>query len=228
MIILAIDTASRSCSVAVVNDDDILSEITDVSGQTHSRHLMTMVDKALSMSVEHLDKIDAFAVTRGPGSFTGLRIGIATAKGLAEAAGRPLLGISSLQALAWQVFQANVVLVPMLDARRREVYAGRFTCDGSRLKALGEEGVFAPEKAVEGIATPCLLVGDGAVVYEDRLRSVLGQRMRMALPFQHIIKASTIAYLARRRLGVTEDERMRLTPRYIRKSYVEEGRLQAR
>lgn len=228
MIILAIDTASRSCSVAVVNDDDILSEITDVSGQTHSRHLMTMVDKAIGMSVEHFDKIDAFAVTRGPGSFTGLRIGIATAKGLAEAAGRPLLGVSSLEALAWQVFQANVALVPMLDARRREVYAGRFACDGRRLKSLGAEGVFAPEKAVEGIAKACLLVGDGAVVYEDRLRSVLGQRMQMALPFQHIIKASTIAYLARRRMGGTEDERMRLTPRYIRKSYVEEGRVQAR
>ena len=128
MIILAIDTASRSCSVAVVDGDGIMAEINDASGETHSRHLMAMVDQAVAMSVKRIGAIEGYAVTRGPGSFTGLRIGISAAKGLAEAAGRPLAGVSSLEALAWQVAQSDAIILPMLDARRKEVYAARYIC----------------------------------------------------------------------------------------------------
>jgi len=221
MMILAIDTASRSCGVAVVNDGAVLAEINDVSGQTHSRHLMGMVDRALAMSVGHPDRIDAYAVTRGPGSFTGLRIGISTAKGLAEAAGKPLVGVSSLEALAWQVFPVDCLIVPMLDARRKEVYGARFRRKGNGLAPIGREAALSPEAAVEGIAEPCLLVGDGAVAYAERLQGVLGDRMQMALPFQHIVRASTVAFLAQLRMATVSDERLGLTPRYLRKSYAQ-------
>ena len=225
MVILAIDTASRSCSVAVVNEKTVMAEINDVSGETHSRHLMAMVDQAVAMSVKRIAEIKGYAVTRGPGSFTGLRIGISTAKGLAEAAGRPLVGISSLEALAWQVAQTEAVIIPMLDARRREVYTTRYTRVEAALKPLAEERALPPEDAVEGIAAPCLLVGDGALAYEARLRAVLGARMQLALPFQHIIRASTVAYLAHRRMTNDPlDERMTLSPRYLRQSYVDERR----
>jgi tRNA threonylcarbamoyladenosine biosynthesis protein TsaB len=224
MIILAIDTASQSCSVAVVDGDAVLAEINDVSGQTHSRHLMAMVAQAVAMSVGTTGRIDGYAVTRGPGSFTGLRIGISTAKGLAEAADRPLVGVSSLQALAWQVFQTSATIVPMLDARRKEVYSARYLRRNGTLQCLAAERALAPEAAVEGVAAPCLLVGDGALAYETRLAGVLGAHMRLALPFQHIIRASTVAFLAREVLGEGMDERPTLAPRYLRKSYADRRR----
>jgi tRNA threonylcarbamoyladenosine biosynthesis protein TsaB len=228
MFILAIDTASRSCSVAVVNEAAVLAEIIDVSGLTHSRHLMTMVAQAIAMSVGRVGKIDGFAVTQGPGSFTGLRIGISAAKGLAEAADRPLVGVSSLQALAWQVFQANAILIPMLDARRKEVYAARYIRQGATLKPLVAERALTPEAAIEGISTPCVLVGDGVLAYEDRLRAILGDHMELALPFQHIIRASTVAFLAGRRLAGALDERLTLAPHYIRPSYADDRRQRVR
>ena len=228
MIILAMDTASRSCSVAVLDGDEVVAEINDVSGQTHSRHLMSMVDRAITMSVGRPGKIDGYAVTQGPGSFTGLRIGISAAKGLAEAAGKPLVGVSSLQALAWQVFQADGTVIPMLDARRKEVYTARYIRDGEDLNRMGAEQALSPEAAVEGVGAPCVLIGDGAVAYADRLREILGNRMQMALPFQHNIRASTVAFLAREQLTGSRDERLTLAPHYIRKSYVEEGRHNAR
>jgi tRNA threonylcarbamoyladenosine biosynthesis protein TsaB len=226
MVILAIDTASRSCSVAVLDGDAILAEINDVSGQTHSRHLMCMVEQTMAMSAMPFGAIGGFAVTRGPGSFTGLRIGISTAKGLAEAADRPLVGISSLEALAWQVAQTEATIIPMLDARRKEVYTARYLRQATVLKPLAAEGAMSPEAAVEGLEGPCLLVGDGALAYETRLRKTLGPHMALALPFQHIIRASTVAFLARERLPHM-DERMTLTPRYLRPSYVDQGRHQA-
>ncbi len=228
MIVLAIDTASRSCSVAVLDGNAVMAEINDVSGQTHSRHLMGMVDQALSMSTGQMASIDGFAVTQGPGSFTGLRIGISTAKGLAEAAGKPLVGVSSLQALAWQVFPSDVMVIPMLDARRKEVYSARYIREGETFKMVGAEQALSPEAAVDGIDMPCLLVGDGAVAYADRLGMVLGGRMQLALPFQHMIRASTVAFLGREKLTEARDERMTLTPRYLRQSYAEESRQRTR
>ena len=228
MIILAIDTASRSCSVALMEDQVVLAEINDVSGQTHSRHLMSMVAQAVTMSVGNRGVIDGYAVTKGPGSFTGLRIGISTAKGLAEAAGKPLVGVSSLEALAWQAYPAEMVIIPMLDARRKEVYTARYRRTDRTLERLRKEQALLPETAVEDVDTRCLLIGDGAVAYAERLRAVLGQRMQIAQPFQHIIRASTVACLAYERLLAAQDERMVLTPHYIRKSYVEEGRHNAR
>ncbi len=228
MIVFAIDTASRSCSVAVLDGNAVMAEINDVSGQTHSRHLMGMVDQAISMSVGQMANIDGFAVTQGPGSFTGLRIGISTAKGLAEAAGKPLVGVSSLQALAWQVFPSDVMVIPMLDARRKEVYSARYIREGETFKMVGAEQALSPEAAVDGIDMPCLLVGDGAVAYADRLGMVLGGRMQLALPFQHMIRASTVAFLGRAKLTEARDERMTLAPCYLRKSYAEESRQRTR
>ncbi|MGD9331364.1 MAG: tRNA (adenosine(37)-N6)-threonylcarbamoyltransferase complex dimerization subunit type 1 TsaB [Desulfobacterales bacterium] len=224
MVILAIDSASRSCSVAVLDDHAVLAEINDVSGQTHSRHLMAMVDRVVAMSIGELARVDGYAVTRGPGSFTGLRIGISAAKGLAEAGDRPLVGVSSLEALAWQVYPAEALVVPMLDARRKEVYTARFIFNDRDLQRQRPERALPPEEALEGVEGACVLVGDGAVTYGDRLRARLGPQMRMALPFQNIIRASTVAFLARQRLADRQDERASLAPHYIRKSYVEEGR----
>ena len=222
MNILAIDTASRTCSVAVCRDALTLAEITDAGGETHSRHLMTMVDRALRMSVGGIGKIDALAVSRGPGSFTGVRIGISTAKGLAAAAGIPLAGVSSLEALAWQAAPTARVVCAMLDARRQEVYWQRFCFEDRRLAALVPAAVSAPEVAVDGLTDPCVLIGDGALAYEARLRERMGADFRMAPDFQHAIRAGVIAHIARERLAQAANDLATLVPAYIRPSYAKE------
>jgi tRNA threonylcarbamoyladenosine biosynthesis protein TsaB len=227
MNILAIDTASRSCSVAVVADGDVRAEINDGSGRTHSRHLMSMVDRAIAMSVGVITAIDIVAVTKGPGSFTGLRIGISAAKGLAEAVDRPLVGVSSLKALAWQAYFGDGIIVPMLDARRSEVYTACYRREANTLTQISEEQALSPEAAVDSLREPCLLIGDGAVAYAEPLSEILGERMLMALPFQHPIKASTVAFLAGRSMDGRTDERTSLAPHYIRQSYVDDGRHKA-
>jgi tRNA threonylcarbamoyladenosine biosynthesis protein TsaB len=102
MKILAVDTATKSCSVAIIDAGSLSAELTTQSDQTHSKHLMQRIDAVLGMADLSAVDLDGLAVTLGPGSFTGLRIGISTIKGLAYALGKPVVGISSLNALAWQ------------------------------------------------------------------------------------------------------------------------------
>ena len=123
MRVLAVDTATSSCSVAIVDGEELVSEITLISGETHSRHLSSLIEALTRTAGLALEQIEGFAVTRGPGSFTGLRIGIGTVKGLAVAGNRPMAGVSTLAALAWQVGPTDHTICPMVDARRNEVYA---------------------------------------------------------------------------------------------------------
>ena len=104
MKILALDTAAKSCSVAIVDKESVLAELTLCREQTHSKHLMEMINTTIELSGIIVSELDGFAVTRGPGSFTGLRIGISSIKGLAAATCKPLVGVSSLDALAMQCF----------------------------------------------------------------------------------------------------------------------------
>ncbi|MBL0715336.1 MAG: tRNA (adenosine(37)-N6)-threonylcarbamoyltransferase complex dimerization subunit type 1 TsaB [Desulfosarcina sp.] len=222
MNILAIDTASRTCSVAVCRDDVVLAEITDGSGKTHSRHLMAMVGRALDMSVGNLKGIDALAVNRGPGSFTGVRIGISTAKGLAAASDKPLVGVSGLAALAWQNAPTERLICPMLDARRQEVYWACYAFSDGDLVTVAPETVGAPEEAVRDLERPCVLIGDGALAYRSRLQDTIGEGFRLAPPFQHLIRAGAIAFVARPRLEKWENDCQTLAPLYIRPSYAKE------
>ena len=222
MKILAIDTASRSCSVAVCDDGSLQAEITDGSGETHSRHLMRMIARALEIAGDELQALDALAVNCGPGSFTGVRIGISTAKGLAAAAGVPLVGVSGLAALAWQAAPTPHEICPMLDARRREVYSGRYRVTGGELICLAPDTVCAPEEALRQAARPCVLIGDGAIAYRSRLEAVLNDDLLMPPPFQHTIRAGAIALAARPRVDRAENDLTRLVPKYLRPSYAKE------
>ncbi len=222
MNILAIDTASKTCSVAICRDDTVRVEITDGSGETHSRHLMTMVDQALNMSGTHLQDMDALAVNRGPGSFTGVRIGISTAKGLASAGAIPLVGVSGLAALAWQACPASQMICAMLDARRNEVYCGHYRFVQGELVPLGPEAVCAPEEAVRDVERPCVLIGDGAQVYRSRLEALLGEDLLVGPPFRDAIRAGAIAYAALSRIARGANDLVQLVPMYLRPSYAQE------
>ena len=122
MKILAIDTATMSCSAAIVADGLLRAELNTVTNQTHSKHLMDMIHTVCDMSEIKIAEVDGFAVTIGPGSFTGLRIGISTIKGLAWSLNKPVVGVSSLDAIAWQCDLSPYPICSLLDARKHEVY----------------------------------------------------------------------------------------------------------
>lgn len=218
MRILAVDTASVSASVATLEDGALRSELTVATGQTHARHLMKMIDDALALSSWTLNAVDGFAVTLGPGSFTGLRIGISTVKGLSMATGKPAAGVSSLQALAYQCAFESMAVCALLDGRRGEVYCARYHLLEGHLVPEGQEAILPPADVVREIDEHAVFTGSGARLYADLFKNRLGDRALFAPPGSDLIRASTVARLAlpqlqRKDSGAAQS----LMPRYIRK-----------
>jgi len=219
MRILAIDTATRSCSVAVADEDKLLAETTLVSSETHSRHVMTMIDAVLQMSGMQIGSLDGIAVTEGPGSFTGLRIGVSVAKGLASVNGKPIVGVSSLDALATQAAGGGLLTCAVVDARKNEVYACRYRNRDGVVEAETAPDVLPIEAAIAGIHEPCMFIGDGAILYRQTIQDKTGTDAWFAPPYQHTIRSSTVAFLGIKRFqkGDTDDVEA-FVPFYIRKS----------
>ena len=222
MKLLAVDTSTRACSVAVVDQDRLACEITTGPTGTHSTHLMRLIRTALELAETELHGLDGLAVCVGPGSFTGLRIGVSTVKGLAFATAKPVAGVSSLEALAQPCLPWPHLICAMLDARKGEVYAARYRARDGRLEHEGREVVLSIEDALDGIDEACLFVGDGARRYREPIGSKLGPLALFPAPSQDIIRASTVAALAQRQFAWQENEDLdRLVPRYIRQSDAE-------
>ena len=218
MKILALDTATQSCSVAIVDGGTLLVELTKTNINTHSRHLMDLIKTICRLADLAAEDLDGFAVTIGPGSFTGLRIGISTIKGLAFTLGKPVVGVSSLDALAWQCAQSAYLICPLLDARKKEVYACRYRFVDGELKKESAEMVASPAEAVRGIREPSVFMGNGVELYREEISAELGELAQFAARGQHTIRASSIA-----RLSLTENYRQQsgdaafLVPKYIRR-----------
>ncbi len=222
MKILAVDTATKSCSVAIIDKDTLLAEVSINNKQTHSKHLMEMINNALVMSDLNISELDGFAVVKGPGSFTGLRIGISSIKGLAASSGKPVVGISSLDALAMQSNFFPYLIFPLLDAHKGEIYCSRYRFKDYILRKLAKEQVLPPDKAFCNINEPCIFIGSGAFLHREIILDRIGEFARFAFPFQNTIRASTVAYLGMNRLEKNDtDDVLTLVPRYIRKSDAE-------
>ncbi len=222
MRILAVDTATTSCSVAIVDKTSLLSEFTLAKEETHSKHLMDMIKAALRMSGLNFSDLDGFAVTRGPGSFTGLRIGISTIKGLVVASEKPVVGVSSLETLALQVSYSRDLICPILDARRGEVYFSRYRFLNGHLKKQTKERVAPPDQAVEDLNESCLFVGNGALLYKEMILEKMGELASFAPLIQNTIRASTMAYLSMAKFENNDtDDIEKILPYYIRKSDAE-------
>jgi len=222
MRILAVDTATTSCSVAIVDKTSLLSEFTIDREETHSKHLMDMIKAVLRMAGINFSDLDGFAVTRGPGSFTGLRIGISTIKGLSVASEKPVVGVSSLEALALQVSYSRDLICPILDARKGEVYFSRYKFLNGHLKKQTKERVAPPDKAVDDLNESCLFVGNGALLYKEMILEKMGELASIAPMIQNTIRASTIAYLSMAKFEKNDtDDIEKILPYYIRKSDAE-------
>jgi tRNA threonylcarbamoyladenosine biosynthesis protein TsaB len=222
MRILAVDTATTSCSVAIVNRASLEAEFTLNRKETHSKHLMEMIDTILKISGFDLSAIDGFAVTKGPGSFTGLRIGISTIKGLAAASGKPIVGISSLEALAAQVALSRDLICPLIDARKGEVYFSRYRSMNGLLKKQTDELVTHPESALDDLKESCLFVGNGALLYKRIILEKLGRLASFAPMTHHTIRASAVAHLSMAKFNAQDTDKIeKFSPHYIRKSDAE-------
>lgn len=218
MRILAVDTATPCCSVALADNGEVRAAAVDAGGVTHSRHLMGLIDGAMASAGWAMGQLDGFAVTRGPGSFTGIRIGMSAVMGLAQAVDRPVVGISVLEALAWPLSQGGQPVCALIDARRAEVYCGVYAWTASGMETLVPEQVAAPERVVEMVPDACLFVGSGAALYRDRIVAAKGVGARFAPGFQQRPDAAVVAWLAEARLEAEGGDAADLRPIYLRKS----------
>jgi tRNA threonylcarbamoyladenosine biosynthesis protein TsaB len=222
MKLLALDTATRSCSVAVTHDGSLSAELTIVKNQTHSKHLMELIHSVLQIADFRLADLDGLAVTIGPGSFTGLRIGISTIKGLACALARPVVGVSTLEALAWQCGQTSYLICPLLDARKGEVYGATYRFNKGQLIQKTGPRAMIPEAVVENIKSPCVFIGTGARLYRRDILAATGGLAHFVPAGQNMIRASSVAFLSMPKFEANDtDEVAGLVPHYIRKSDAE-------
>jgi tRNA threonylcarbamoyladenosine biosynthesis protein TsaB len=222
MRILAVDTATEICGVGLSTTGKLQVELSFSHGETHARHLMEGVRSVLDLAGISLADVDAYAVTRGPGSFTGLRIGISTVKGMAMAMGKPVAGVSSLAVLAHQVGKSEELICPMLDARRREVYWAVYRWQDDTLVAVLPEQVGPPALVGDHITGPCRFIGSGVRHYQEEVSGRLKHAARWITGENARIRVGWVASLARQKLlqRISDDIRT-FGPVYLRKSDAE-------
>lgn len=220
--LLAVDTATEICGVALAVDGQVEAELVLSRGITHTRSVLSAVDAVLEISGLEAGDLDAYAVTRGPGSFTGLRIGISTIKGMALATGKPMVGISSLEVLAHQATGGTDLICPMMDARRKEVYWALYRREGDRLTAVTAEQVGPAEEIAEAVKETCQFIGNGVPPYRAILQKKLTCPGRWAANELNHLRPAVLARLALQRLqeGKTDDVGT-FEPVYLRKSDAE-------
>ena len=172
MLILAFESSAKAASVALCRDGHLISQYSQCSGLTHSRTLLPMAEDMLKNAELKLQDVDLIAVAHGPGSFTGIRIGVSTVKGLAWAADKPCVGVSTLEAMAWHGLAAGGVVCPVMDARRSQVYNALFAIRDGRPERLCPDRPIALSELAEDLkklSAPVFLVGDGASITKDFL-----------------------------------------------------------
>lgn len=167
MLILAFESSAKPASVALMRDGQLLSQYFQCSVLTHSRTLLPMAEDMLKNAELSIEDVDKFAVAHGPGSFTGIRIGVSTVKGLAWASNKPCTGVSTLEAMAWNGAAAGGYVCPVMDARRSQVYNAIFEIkDGKPCRLTEDRPIALNELAgeVKKLGAPVLLVGDGVEI----------------------------------------------------------------
>ena len=173
MRVLAIDSSGLTATAAIVEDEQTVAEYTINYKKTHSQTLLPMIDEMVRMVEIDLSTIDAIAVSGGPGSFTGLRIGSATAKGLGLALGKPLVHVPTVDAMAYSVYGCEDIICPIMDARRKQVYTGIYAFREHRLVTVKEQAALPMEELLAELnkrEQPVIFLGDGVPVFKDMIQ----------------------------------------------------------
>jgi len=225
MKILALETATIAGSVAVVDDNKgLIGEVRVDVKVAHSERLMPSVEWLLNASGFSINDIDVFAVSIGPGSFTGLRIGLSTAKGLAFSTGKPLVPVKTLDAFARTLVYCSYPICPMLDARKNEVYAGLYRWENDLCKKIMPETAISPEDLLNKLKGngPVLFTGDGTLKYREVIEATLKKDAVFAPSYRMSPSASSVAEIAFETLKQDDlPDPVSIIPFYIRKSEAE-------
>lgn len=228
MKILALESSAVACSACLTEDDFLVAQSYENSGMTHSVTLLPMAEELMKRVGVQGKDIDVFAVAAGPGSFTGVRIGVSACKGLAWALDKPCAKVSTLEAMAWSAAVLPGLLCPVMDARREQVYNALFSFDGETLNRLTPDRAIGLAELADELKAQggrYLLVGDGAQLCHDRLKD---EGLELALTFPNLRYQSAWGVaraaweLAKRGELVSAGE---LVPEYHRLSQAERERL---
>ena len=229
MLLLAFETSAKAASVALTENGKLLGESYQNTGMTHSQTLMVMAEDLLKASGKAVKDLSAIAVAEGPGSFTGVRIGVAAAKGLAWGAELPCFGISTLEAMAVSLGAWQGYVCPVMDARRSQVYNALFYVNRGQLQRIREDRAIALSELAQELkelAEPIFLVGDGSELCYNTLREDIPG---LVLPPEHRMhqRAVGAALLAEKKLTAGETgDGAALAPNYLRLSQAERERLE--
>lgn len=227
MQVLALDSATNVASCAVVTSDKVLVEFNLNTGKTHSERLLPLLQQALDYADLTLDNIDGFAVSIGPGSFTGLRIGLATVKALGFFTGKPVSGISTLDGLAANLPNVEGLICPILRARKDELYCALYVNAASGQERISNYMAVSPGKLVSFLksleSSKITFLGDGWEMLPENLETILGDRYYVASEIHKLPRAATIGFLGLERLqkGLGDDIDA-LVPLYIKASAAED------
>jgi len=170
--ILGIDTSSKFLSIALAEDSRIIKEESFLLDRTHSSELVPKIKELLKKSRVAIKKIDAFVIGLGPGSFTGLRIGVSAVKGFGIATGKPCVGVASIDAIAFNAIQDGMDIVPVIDAKREQVYAAIYRKKGDKLTRKTDYLLLSAEKLMKKAKGHAVFLGDGLSLYRDKIKGL--------------------------------------------------------
>jgi tRNA threonylcarbamoyladenosine biosynthesis protein TsaB len=217
MLILALDTATSRGSLALVADDRLLAEYTLESSASYLSRLLVGIDQLLQDIGRTIQEVNLIAVSQGPGNFTGLRLGLSTAKGLAMAVGCPVIAINTLDALAANFPFASLPVCPVIDAKKNEVYAAFYHCQDAVGQLVGEYLLLSPAALADRISEPTLITGPGLERYGSLFREALGDLAVFPPPELRHVRAGVLARLGLQQFAAGRiPELDKLTPFYLR------------
>lgn len=230
MKILGLDSSGLVASVAIVEDDNLRGEFTMNYKKTHSQTLLPMLDEVVKMIELDLHTIDAIAVSGGPGSFTGLRIGSATAKGLGLALDKPLIHIPTVDALAYNLYGHKDMICPLMDARRSQTYTGLYQFEGETMQIIRAQCVVGIDEIitqVNELGRPVVFLGDGVPVFAEYIEANCKVAFSFAPAHVNKQRAAAVAalgelYYKEGKIETAEEHR----PDYLRLSQAERERLE--
>ena len=227
MKILAIETSTMLGGIAIMDDlSGLIAEVRLNVKSTHSERLMTEIAHVLKQAELKVSDIDVFAIAIGPGSFTGLRIGLSTVKGFSYATGKPIVSVPTLEALAWNFPYCRHPVCTMLDARKKEVYSALFKWEDGGFIRLIDEVSIKVDRVLEDIKLSSdkrvVFTGEGAILYRDKIIEVMGNKAIFASPEKIVPSPANVASIGIKKAIKGEfSEPVSLVPFYIRRSEAE-------
>ena len=224
MKVLGIDTSSNATSIAVIEDNKLICEYTVNTKTTHSQKLMPMIENMLKISEINVNDMDMISICQGPGSFTGLRIGMATAKALSHVNNLPIVGVISLELLAGNMDLSDKKICSILDAQRTQVYMGQYKFENNKLVEIKSVDVVEIDELLEELKSSneeWILVGEAVYKYEDKIKEI--QNIYLPAPSHNVNKASSLCTIAMNKYDQNIDvyDCYTINPVYIRKSQAE-------